>query len=452
MRPNVLLVSLDTLRFDCIGAMGETRFLGKHASAISTPRLDALAAGSALFSHAVSAAPFTTPSHASLFTGLWPTQHRAHHQYKTPIAAEARTLAERLAAVGYRTAQSAGRAAGEGVMFASEVNGLKRGYETSIYAGSFDRATRKWLAGGLLDSFRRRPWFLFFHTFAAHWPYGRDVAEVEAMFDRAWEHDDWDEVRALYVENASACDAVVGELLDHLEDRGELDRTIVVVLSDHGEGLNHLAPLHGPINGGREEVIRVPMIVRAPGVSRPGLRIATQVRTVDVLPTILDLAGVAPGEETIPLAGAPLVELLRGEPERDERPAFFAGHLNDDPLESPLLAGVRTPRWKLIVDDCTPERVEAFERRLARQPGAALKADLRGRLLREMLEANDPEKLFDLESDPLETRNVAADHPDVVARLRAQVDLLLSRATGGSGESDSDDALEEQLRALGYLT
>jgi arylsulfatase len=454
MRPNVLLVSLDTLRFDCIGAIGERRFLGDLAGLVSTPRIDEFASRHTTFTQAVSAAPFTTPSHASLFTGLWPTQHGAHHQYKTPIAAEARTLAERLSAAGYRTAQSAGRSVGEGVMFASDVNGLKRGYGTSIFAGSFDRATRQWLSGGWFESFRRRPWFLFFHTFAAHWPYGREQSAVEAMFDRAFERDDWDEVRKLYVENASACDAIVGELLDFLERRGELDRTIVVILSDHGEGLNRRAPLHGPIHGGREEVIRVPLVVRAPGAAGAGERVHEQVRTVDIAPTILDLAGVSEDDGGLLRAGVSMAgALLGGGWTTADRPAFFVGHLNDDPLDRPLLAGVRTTRWKLIVDDCTEEKVLTFERRLAGQPGAARKADLRGRLLREMLEAGEPVKLFDLHNDPLETKNVAAEEPAKTAELRALVDGFLTVARGQSDEgADSDEDLEAQLRGLGYLT
>src|SRR4051794_16772380 len=110
MQPNVLLISLDTLRFDCVAALGERRFLGDLAGLVSSPRIDALARSGAIFTNTVSAAPFTTPSHASLFTGLWLPQHGAHHQYKTPIAAGARTLAERLRDNGYKTAQSAGRA------------------------------------------------------------------------------------------------------------------------------------------------------------------------------------------------------------------------------------------------------------------------------------------------------------------------------------------------------
>jgi hypothetical protein len=176
------------------------------------------------------------------------------------------------------------------------------------------------------------------------------------------------------------------------------------------------------------------------------------VRTVDVLPTILDLCGFGREEETIPVAGASLVPLLRGSPDTVDRTAFFAGHLNDDPLEAPLLAGARTERWKLIVDDCSLERLERFEARLARQAGAALKADLRGRLLRELFEASEPVKLFDLSADPLETRNVAGDHPDVVRELRGFVDRILAAGGGPGDEGDSNEALEEQLRALGYLT
>ena len=448
MKPNVLVISLDTLRFDCVRVLGERRFLGDLASRVSSPRIDQLAASGAVFTNAVSAAPFTTPSHASLFTGLWLPQHGAHHQYRTPIATDARTLAERLRAAGYRTAQSAGRDGGEGVMFASDVTGLRRGHETSMFAGTVDRATRKWLKKS-----RGRPWHLFFHTFAAHWPYGRTPKDVERLFADAWDRDDWTEVRSLYVENAVEADRMVGELVDVLDDLGELERTLVVVLSDHGEGLHHAAPLHGPINGGREEVIRVPLVITAPWAIAPGTRVDAQVRTVDVLPTVLELTGLAlDAQESIPLAGSSLGPLLRGENDSVERPAFFAGHLNDDPLEAPLLSGIRTPAYKLIVDDCTDEKLALFEARLARQAGAALKADLRGRLLREMHAAAEPVKLYDLVADPLESTNVAADRPDVVAELRARLVHFL-RASGQTGQAVGEDAeLEEQLRALGYLT
>lgn len=447
MTPNVLLISLDTLRFDCVRALGEPRFLGDLAANVSSPRLDALANAGAIFTNAVSAAPFTTPSHASLFTGLWLPQHGAHHQYRTPVAADARTLAERLRARGYKTAQSAGREGGEGVMFANDATGLARGYDTRIFAGEVDRATRKWLKKA-----RGGPWHMFFHTFAAHWPYGRKPKDVERLFADAWERGDWTEVRRLYVENAKSADRMVGELVDALADLGELERTVIVALSDHGEGLHHAAPLHGPINGGREEVIRVPLVVYAPWAVRAGTRVESQVRTVDVLPTILELCEIAPERETIPLAGASLGPVLRGEPDAADRTAFFAGHLNDDPLDAPLLSGVRTPEYKLILDDCTDEKLALFEARLARNAGAALKADLRGRLLREMHEAREPVKLYDLAADPLETRNVAAERPDVVADLRARVDRFLGGAGAGELAGDEDAELEEQLRALGYLT
>lgn len=447
MTPNILLISLDTLRFDCVAAIGERRYLGPEAALVQSPHLDRLAASGALFTHAVSAAPFTTPSHASLFTGLWLAQHGAHHQYRTPIAAAARTLAERCQAAGYRTAQSAGRADGEGVMFASAVTGLARGCATSMFAGRVDRATRKWL-----QKSRGAPWFLFFHTFAAHWPYGTTGQACERLFADAWDRDDWSAVRELYVRNARTADAMVGELVDVLADLGELDRTIVVALADHGEGLHRHAPLHGPIHGGREEVIRVPLVIRAPWAMPAGTRVDAQVRTVDVLPTLIELASLPGGAEALPLAGASLGPLVRGESGAGSRPAFFAGHLNDDPLAEPLLSGVRTERWKFICDDCTDEKLRQFEDRLARNPGAALKADLRGRLLREMHAAAEPVKLYDLAADPFERVNVAATHPDVVAELGA---LVRSNGRGNeppAAEGEEDAALEEQLRALGYLT
>jgi arylsulfatase A-like enzyme len=173
---------------------------------------------------------------------------------------------------------------------------------------------------------------------------------------------------------------------------------------------------------------------------------------VDVLPTLLELVGVPAETEAIPLAGASLGPLLRGESDSADRTAFFAGHLNDDPLDEPLLAGVRTPEYKLIVDACTDQKLALFEARLARQAGAALKADLRGRLLREMHAAPEPVKLYDLAADPLETRNIATERPDVVAALRTRVDRFLGVSTSTQLSADEDAALEEQLRALGYLT
>jgi arylsulfatase A-like enzyme len=418
--------------------MGEHRFLGELSAAVASPNLDGLAALGVTFTKAVSAAPFTTPSHGSIFTGQPVSRHGAYHQYKSAISNSTPTLAERLREAGYLTAQSAGRSPGEGVMFASGATGLGRGFDTSIFAGSVDRATRDWLKKA-----RGRPWFLFFHTFAAHWPYGVSTASVESLFAEAWASDDWSKVRRLYIKNAARADEMVGELLGLLADLNELDRTIVVALADHGEGLNRMTPLHGPINGGREEVIRVPLILSAPWAVEGGRRIGEVVSTIDVLPTVLELVGL-PGDDSLPG-----VSLLKPEA---ERVAYFAGHLNDDPLGEPLLRGLRTSRWKFLIDDCTAAKLAAFESRLARQAGAALKADLRGILLREMAEAGARVKLFDLAEDPLEVLNVAAREPELVITFTRLLGDALDPASAGGREAADDADLEEQLRALGYLT
>lgn len=389
MRPNFLLISLDTLRFDCVKAAEERRFLGEFFSQVSSPNIDRLAANGVLFTQAVSASPFTTPSHASIFTGLCVADHAAFHHYKTAIAKPAHTIAERLASSGYLTAMSAGHDEGRGVMFASKEIGLGRGFQTQFFSGSVDDSTRGWLRAA-----RGKPWFLFFHTFAAHWPYGLTGPEADSMIEQAGESGDWARARRVYVENAPTAGAMAGELVSLLEELGEIERTAIIVLSDHGEGLNPLSPLHGPINGGREEVIRVPLVISAPWLARRGARVEKQVRTVDLLPTILDLAGVKSGREALPLAGESLRPFLEGKDDPSVRLAFFTGHLNSDSLNEPLLAGVRTGRWKLIIDACSDEKLHQYEGRLAKKAGVGPKARLRWRILREMHRRHEPVKLI----------------------------------------------------------
>ena len=114
-------------------------------------------------------------------------------------------------------------------MFANAATSLGRGCETSMFEGCVDRATKKWLPKS-----KGRPWFHFFHTFAAHWPYGTTGKACERLFADALDSGDWSAVRERYVRNARGADAMVGELVDHLSVLGELDRTIIVALSSHG--------------------------------------------------------------------------------------------------------------------------------------------------------------------------------------------------------------------------
>ena len=279
---SVLLVTLDTVRADHIGAYGD--------KTAETPALDRLARESLRFDHAVSAVPLTLPSHATILSGLTPPHHGLRNNAAGRFPSDRETLATRLSAAGYAT----GAFVGSFVL--DHRFGLARGFDTyddeierdpsSTESGALeaerpgsvvvDRALA-WLEKSV-KSGSSRPFFAWVHLYDAHAPY----TPPEPYRTR---HAD-----SLYDGEIAFVDAQVARLLAFLEENGLAGSTVVAVAADHGEGLgDHGEQTHGVLL--YEPTLRVPLLLRAPGLPR-GRVIETPVGLADLAPTLLGLLGV----------------------------------------------------------------------------------------------------------------------------------------------------------------
>jgi len=412
-----VLVVVDTLRADHLSAYGYAR--------PTSPALAAQAREGALFEHAFAPSPWTLPSFASLYTGLFPEQHGAGRARDGSFAALDRSveaLAERLAGHGFATAAVANNP------FLSPAFGLARGFQSYQYvygnvrhqpgAGQVIWAGLRWLDARDPE----RPFLLVLHCFDPHLPYDaprpargafapesagalvRPFTGVGGAANAGWMPRDPAErsfAIGSYDEELLFVDQQLPHLFAGLAERGLARETLVVLTADHGEelfdhgGFEHGHTLH-------QELLHVPLVLWGPGVVPQ--RIEAPVSLVDVAPTLLDALGLPPLARAAGVSLWPLV--TRGEPlpARD----LHAGGTLYGPARS---AVVRWP-WKLVA-----------------------------------VEGGAP-ALYDLASDPGEARDLAAADPE---RVRALAALLPAPAAGSGASAPSLDArTREQLRELGY--
>ena len=306
----IVLISIDTLRRDHVGAYG-------HRPP-TTPRLDALAKEGLVAEDAVSVSSWTLPSHLSMLTSVDPARHGGTDM-RHGSGKRVPTLAALLRTAGYATRAVTSH------LYVSGVYGLDEGFDSLDFRQdrrATDVADR---AIDLVDRFGDRPFFLFLHFYDPHWHYdppekqralfakpytgtitgrwgdfsGRDPASVTPA--------DREHLLALYDGEIRYTDDEVGRVIDHLAARGALANTLVVVTSDHGEEfLDHGSWEHQKTL--YEEVVRIPLIVRGPGVA--ARRETAPVSLLDVAPTVLSWAGVAvpPSFQGKSLLGASLGE------------------------------------------------------------------------------------------------------------------------------------------------
>ena len=400
---NVLLITLDTTRADRIGAYG-------HAAA-ETPRLDRLAREGALFEQTITPTAFTLPAHSSILTGLYPPFHGVRLNGGAALADVQTTLAERLSAAGYRCG------AVVGAFVIDQRWGLAQGFEHYDDNFKLEAGQRLDLAGvqrpadqvvdlGLewLDAGDGRPFFAWLHLYDPHIPYDPPEPFKSRFTGRG--------PGGLYDGEIAFTDSEVGRVLDWLDEKGLIDRTVVVVVGDHGEALGD----HGESEHGYfvyDATVHVPLIMKVPGSGAAGVRVSQQVRTIDVMPTVLDLVGVAPPQ---PLHGRSLLPLIL-DPERDEpRSAYsesMAVHLQ---YGWSALYGLRTATHKFI----DAPRAE----------------------------------LYDHVNDTGEGTNRLRDEPVLAERLRAQLDALREEIAAGAPATEAADLDQEtlgMLAALGYV-
>jgi len=323
-RPNVLLITLDTLRADCLGCYGSPD--------VKTPAIDRLAGEGVRFTRAVAPSQCTNPSHASIMTGLYLAEHGVYDN-TTPLADEALTLAERLSGESYLTI---------GAVSARHLNprnaNLGQGFDTFLRCRppEMDAGTRNRQLFKELRNAAHRPFFAWVHYFDPHGPYDPpapydhryppgerfDPVPPQPWMDIA-EHRrgaplDPDELIALYKGEISYLDREIGRLFALLDELGQSNRTLVVLVADHGESMTEKG-IYFCHAGLYNQVLHVPLIIRWPGSLPAGLAVDTMVSPVDILPTILDLLELSPSGA---MSGVSLVPVVEGSGLFEARPLF----------------------------------------------------------------------------------------------------------------------------------
>lgn len=405
----LLLISIDTLRPDHLGAYGYDR--------PTSPQIDRFARDAVRFDTVIASAPSTLPSHASIFTSLPVSRHGAFLSLQAPLADGHVTLAELLREAGYETAAFHGGAQ------MAERFGLGQGFSTyeevdGPFVETLERA-RAWLTEHGEERF-----FLFLHTYAVHHPYTPAEATIE-LFDEGYDgplpdhvsvellkrinrgqletsKEDRAHIERAYDAEIREMDRDLGRFFDWLKAHGLYERALVVLTSDHGEEFGEHGWVGWHAHTLYDEVLRVPLLIKLPLSAHGGSTVDAMARGVDLAPTVLDLLGLPAADS---FEGVSLSPRIRGEGGSVPAAVSERDH-------QPVTTAVRTERWKLIEG-----------------------------------------KLFDLAADPSETTpRPDALHRDVRTRLGEEMSRVSrARAQDESGPTTLDPKTEAQLRALGYL-
>jgi arylsulfatase len=300
--PHVILISIDTLRADHLGTYGYRQ--------ATSPVIDALARESVVFDNAFATASWTLPSHASMLTGLYPDEHLAgHHAPRTPLRTDIPTLAEVLASAGYRTIAFTGG----GIMTRSR--GLDRGFAlwTERFHARLDAVLPEVFVA--IGAAPERPFFLFLHSYDVHGPYpdppprapgtpprapDLGVSEWMRLIGLPYHHyqaferyQGLDQIVTAYDDGIRSVDDHLRPLFEQLQRLGLYDDALVIVTSDHGESLYERGVYVGHSYTLYDEELHVPLLVRVPRARLIGRR-GELVSGVDLMPLILDQAGIAP--------------------------------------------------------------------------------------------------------------------------------------------------------------
>jgi arylsulfatase A-like enzyme len=454
--PNVILITVDTLRPDRLSAYGYAKS--------ATPNIDRLAREGVLFENAFCDVTWTTSSMASVMTGRYATRHglRTSHQRLAP---ETTTLARVLRAAGMQTAAIVGSFPLDSMF------GLDQGFE--LYDDAFttplmslrqaEEVTKAPDRGGgsraemraflrekaAHDAYRtdrevsdraihwlrverREPFFLWVHYFGPHEKQhtaDNYLQEVQLQLNE-------------YDPDVATADAQVGRVLIALDDLGLASHTAVILHADHGQSLAE----HNFVGHGRyiyDVIQRVPLLMRLPGRLPAGRRVSQLVRNIDLLPTILAFTSVA---LPTPLDGGSLLPLVDGSVvegaaetyvETYQSATWKFGDVIDSQYDVRLgfrRLGIRTLEWKFIVNDPIP-----FENMDDQPP-----------ITEEMRRRYYSTELYDLRADPGETTNVVVAHPDLAAMFFKKIWAYQSAAST-SEPMRLDDTTRAKLKSLGYI-
>jgi arylsulfatase A-like enzyme/tetratricopeptide (TPR) repeat protein len=395
--PNVLLVSIDTLRADHLGCYG---------ARAKTPTIDGLAADGVLFERAVSHVPVTLPSHASLLTGIYPIAHGIRDNGAFRLASTHRTLASLLRERGYRTGAFVASfpldsrfGLDQGFDVYDDVYGEGSYYDIQIAERPADEVLNP--AAAWIEQTAGGPFFAFVHLYDPHSPY-----EPPPPFAERFGNDPYSGEIA-YVDDA------LGRFLSRLTAAGRMDNTIVVITADHGEGLGeHGEKTHGMF--AYDSTLHVPLVFHWKDALPRGLRVTARVRLIDVAPTLATLAGLPPFGG---FQGEPLVEALANRDPGSDRESYF----------------------------------EALSFNLSRN-WAPLTGLYRNHL--KFVQLPIPE-LYDLSADPKETMNLLPSRSGGEGQMqKALAELVSAKGSNearAAAKTEPDAETVARLKTLGYL-
>lgn len=424
-RPNVIVISADTLRRDALGAYDPLK--RGH-----TPSLERFAASATTFTSAYSVSPWTTPSHFSLLSGRYPSHHGLNRAFGTNAEAfeEVETLPQILGRAGYVTAAIASDHS------LDPKYGFDKGFDSFLDNQVRDASPLIPALDRFLDEHGEDEFFLFLHSYDPHAPLisekqgeGKPLEVNYSNFLGSGSPTERDQalVRGLYGEAVARYDGFFGRMIALLEQHRVLASSIVVVVSDHGEEIfEHGAYMHG--HALHEEVLQVPLMIKFPKGSGFPPRYENLIGLIDVMPTLLDHLGLP-----LPagLDGKSMVKGLQGT--SDEQRRYL---LAEAVAWGPERKAVITEHYKYIVtyaNDDLPwlgPRADTYDELLDTRPGA---------------------RLFDLRTDPSESRNILSDQPQVAARMDALLRPLLEARSPARGAVDVDPDRVKALRELGYI-
>jgi len=433
MKPNVLLVSLDCLRHDFLGCTG--------SQSVSTPAIDRVAAEGVSFTQALCHTPYTPPSHASLLTGLYPFHHGVRLLMGQYLRSEIATIGSVLQSMGYITAGF------PSVFLLGKRYGFHHGFNcyndeiTTVRAGfrgpwrpgpKTNEAMISFLQspGVMAD----KPFFIFVHYFDAH---DYDPGKPEAL--------------SQYRKKIEEIDGHLNRFIAVLKKVKRWENTIAVITADHGDSFGE-HDLYGHGKGLYDDALRVPLIVRAPGLINPGLIVDQQVRLIDIAPTIFDLVGAVRDDTALPLDGVSLLPSLSG------KALNLSSYAETAPVQ--LFAGDKSAQEKFTGPEITALRKNGWKyiqgkpmRNRQKGPFQFLRSLLSGAFCRR----EEDEALYDLKKDKQEKRNLIRKNLSLSLQMKAELEAMIQ---GRRQFCTSDDfpleehemeAVKERLENLGYL-
>lgn len=399
-KPNIVFITLDTTRADHLGCYGYEK--------VQTPNMDRLAEEGILFEQCIAPSPLTLPSHSSMMTGLYPTYHGVRMNGNNALSDKHKTLAELFSENGYDS----------GAFIAAFVLdgrwGLKQGFQ--FYDDNFDLTKYKTLDLGRIqrradevinsaikwiEQKKEKSFFAWIHLYDPHTPYTPPEPYYSEYKDRG--------IAGLYDGEISYMDEQIGRLITWLKDNKLKENTIIIIMGDHGEGLGS----HGELTHGYfiyEYAIRVPFIIVTPIEEFKSIRIGSQVRIIDIYPTLLEMLNIKVPEEN---QGKSLLSTIFDPDKAEDLLAYSEAMSPNLQYNWSPLYSLRTNKFKYI-------------------------------------EAPRSE-LYNLLKDPKELNSLIKKYPKIVKRLKNRLKEIIEKTSEGAPEPESANLDQETIRRLATL-